>query len=110
MRAVMPWLDPSDEPTCRVWAELEILGAGMFVELTANGIVTEKGEPRRLLTEFRQLRTAQFSFERELGMTPAARMTLQVGDSRSRALDLTAQIAEGRKLRLAAEARQRENP
>jgi hypothetical protein len=106
----MPWLDASDEPAARAWAEFEILAAGAFVELTTNGILTAGGDsPRRLLSEFRQLRQAQLAYERELGMTPAARMSLQVGDSRSRALDFTAQLAEGRRLRIAHEARQKGN-
>ena len=80
MRAAMPWLVDADLPTCRAWAELELLGARAFAELEANGITNEHGEPRRLLAEFRQLRQAQLAYERDLGMTPAARMSLRVGD------------------------------
>src|SRR5204863_9552884 len=79
MRAAMPWLADADLPACRAWAELELLGAQAFAELHENGITTPKGEPRRLLAEFRQLRTAQLAYERDLGMTPAARMSLRVG-------------------------------
>jgi len=87
MQVAMPWLSPSDLPACRAWAELEILGAHVFADLATKGITTDKGEPRRLLSEYRQLRQTQLSYERDLGMTPAARVSLNVGVSRSRALD-----------------------
>lgn len=105
VRQQMPWLDPADEPAMRAWAELEILAAGMFLDLTNAGFLSESGEPRRLLTEYRQYRHAQLAYERELGMTPASRSALQVDDSRARALDISAQLAEGRKLREAADGR-----
>jgi hypothetical protein len=76
LRTAMPWLEPSDEPAVRAWAQLEILGTLAFAELRANGITAGNGEPRRLLAEFRQLRTAQLAYERQLGMTPTARMML----------------------------------
>lgn len=105
MKAAMPWLDPADEPAARAWAEMEILAAGMFVELTANGVLTAAGEPRRLLSEYRQIRQAQLGFWRELGGTPVARMALQVGDSRVRAVEghLDALRARGREARKAVE-------
>jgi hypothetical protein len=101
----MPWLDPADEPAVRAWCELEILSAGLFASLTADGVITPKGEPRKALSEYRMLRQAQLAYERELGMTPSARMNLRVGDSRARTFDVAAELAEGRRLRLAAEGR-----
>jgi len=97
MRTCMPWLADSDVPACRAWAELEYLGARMFAELEKGGIVTPDGEPRRLVTELRQLRQAQVAIARELGMTPAARMSLRVDDSRARSLDAVRRLhqAEG---------------
>src|SRR2546422_2007541 len=94
MHAAMPWLEPADLPACRAWAELELLGARAFAELEANGITNAKGEPRRLLAEFRQLRQAQLAYERDLGMTPAARMSLRLGDSRARTQDVVTLLAE----------------
>jgi hypothetical protein len=93
MRAQMPWLEPSDLPACRAWAELEILGAYAFSELVDAGLLNVKGEPRRLLTDFRQLRQVQLSYERELGMTPAARMAMKASGTRA-ALDLVAAMAK----------------
>ena len=92
LRRTMPWLEPSDLPACRAWAELEILSAGAFAALTAEGLTNAQGEPRRLLSEFRQLRQAQLAYERELGMTPAARMALKANGTRA-ALDLAAALA-----------------
>ena len=79
MQAVMPWLDPADDPACRAWAELEILGAHAFADLMERGLTNKKGDPRRLLGEFRMIRQAQLGYERDLGMTPASRMALKVG-------------------------------
>jgi hypothetical protein len=106
VKKVMPWLSPADEPTLRAWAELEIIGSAIFMDLAVKGWATDNGQPRRLLTEYRLLRQTQLLYERELGMTPQARMQLQVGDSRSRALDVSAELERGRQARLAAQARQ----
>jgi hypothetical protein len=93
LRGVMPWLEQSDLPACRAWAELEILSTTVFAELHRNGILNTEGEPRRLLGEFRQLRQAQLAFERELGMTPAARMAIKANGTRA-AFDLAAAMAK----------------
>lgn len=69
MRAEMPWLESSDIPACRAWAELEILGASALNELVDGGLLNDEGEPRRLLSDFRQLRQLQLAYERDLGMT-----------------------------------------
>jgi hypothetical protein len=92
MRSSMHWLEDSDLPTCRAWAELEILGSTAFAELQINGITNITGEPRRLLTDYRQIRQAQLAYERELGMTPAARMAIKATGTRT-ALDFAAQMA-----------------
>src|SRR5262249_29534503 len=92
MRRVMPWLEPSDEPVARAWAELEILGAYVFNELMVGGVTNPQGKPRRLLTELRQLRQAQLAYARELGMTPAARIAIKASGTRV-ALDLAAAMA-----------------
>lgn len=82
LREAMPWLEPADEPAVRAWAQLEVLGALVFQELRTNGVTNGQGEPRRLLAEFRQLRTAQLGYTRELGLTPAAREALGVARRR----------------------------
>ncbi len=92
MQAVMPWLDPADDPACRAWAELEILGAYAFADLVEQGLTNKEGDPRRLLGEFRMMRQTQLAYERDLGMTPASRMALRVGDSRGKALDAASRV------------------
>ena len=92
LRRTMPWLEESDLPACRAWAELEILSASVFTALTADGLVNAEGEPRKLLTEFRQLRQSQLAYERELGMTPAARMAIKANGTRA-AFDLAGTMA-----------------
>lgn len=81
MRTLMPWIDLSDIPCARAWAELEILGANIFAELIANGVTNSEGEPRRLLTELRQLRQLQLAYERDLGMTPAAKVSIKASST-----------------------------
>src|SRR5215472_3669510 len=63
-----------------------------FAALRAKGIMNPKGEPRRLLQEFRQLRAAQLACARELGMTPAARMAIRVDGTRA-AFDMAREIS-----------------
>ncbi len=92
MRAEMPWLESSDLPACRAWAELGILGACAFNELVDGGLLNAEGEPRRLLSDFRQLRQLQLAYERDLGMTPAARMAIKASGTKA-ALDLVTMLA-----------------
>jgi hypothetical protein len=93
MRAAMPWLEDSDEPTCRGWAQLEVIASRIYAELRVHGFVNDKGEPRTLLVEFRQMRSAQLRFERELGMTPASRVAMKGSGTRA-AFDLPAMMAK----------------
>ena len=92
MRKAMPWIEDSDLPACRGWADLELLSASVGHCLAQLGPITDNGEPRRLLTEFRHLKLAQLAYERELGMTPAARMAIKA-NATSAAVDLAAQLA-----------------
>ena len=89
MRRAMHWLEDSDLPACRAWAEFEILGSIVFNELANNGPLNCERESWRLLDDFRKLRVAQLQFEKELGMTPAARMAIKANGTRA-ALDLAA--------------------
>jgi len=79
---VLPWLTESDRPAARSWAELEFVGAAVFAEIMANGVTNGKGEARRLVSDWRQLKQVQLAYERELGMTPAARANLGVDVAR----------------------------
>jgi len=91
MRAEMPWLEASDLPACRAWAEFEILGAHAFSELLGAGLLNAEGELRRLLSDFRQLRQVQLTYAKELGMTPAARIAIRATGTRA-TLDLITEI------------------
>src|SRR5882762_8132555 len=53
MRAAMPWLQDCDVPTCRAWAEIEILASRAYVILASVGLTNREGEPLRLLGDFR---------------------------------------------------------
>src|SRR5207253_9689866 len=80
--SALPWLKPSDLPAARAWCEIEVLGRLVFHELRVNGIVTGQGEPRRLLSEYRQLRATQLGYARELAMTPTALRALGLDPGR----------------------------
>ncbi len=54
------------------------MGASVFGDLLIRGYVNEKGEPRKLLGDWRLLKQAQLAYERELGMTPASRAAMRV--------------------------------
>ncbi len=92
MRKEMPWIQASDLPAMKGWAELEILSATCFAWLTKMNVINGQGEPRRLLSEHRQLKLAQLAFEKELGMTPAARMAIKANQTNA-ALDIVGAIA-----------------
>ena len=44
MRAAMPWLEDSDIPACRGWAELEILSTTKLAELRRGRFAREHGD------------------------------------------------------------------
>lgn len=81
MRVAMPWLHESDIPAARAWAQPEILADLAFSHLRKEGVLQatgeNAGEPRRLLADFRSLRSVQIVYARELGMTPAARNAMR---------------------------------
>ena len=87
VRSVLTWLEPSDFPAVRAWAELEVLATQVFAVLLADSVVNAAGEGKRLLDDYRKLRLAQAVYSRELGMTPAARMALKATGTRT-AFDL----------------------
>jgi hypothetical protein len=93
MRAHMPWLEDSDLPVCRSWAELEILSIRVYGELREHGLLNSTGDGRKLLDTYRSLRHTQLRFARELGMTPAARIAMQTN---SRNMDVDIEAALGR--------------
>jgi hypothetical protein len=92
VRAVLPWLEPSDFPAVRAWAELEYLAGQVYAALRVGSVINAKGEARRLLDDYRKLRQTQAMLSRELGMTPAARMALKASGTRA-AFDLAAEMA-----------------
>src|ERR1035437_3250315 len=109
VRDALPWLEPSDFPAVRAWAEFEYLAGQVYAALRAGSVINAKGEARRLLDDYRKLRLAQAVLSRELGMTPASRMALKATGTRT-AFDLplemlknVAEIGESR----AAERAQR---
>ena len=93
MRIRMPWLEDSDEPACRGWAQLEVIASKVYAELREHGFTNGDGEPRKLLSEFRQLRQTQLAYERELGMTPASRMAMKASGTHA-ALDIASLMAQ----------------
>jgi hypothetical protein len=76
MFAVMPWLQPADQVAVRKLAQLEFLSERLFIELRSRGLLTEAGEPRRLVGDFQRLVSTMVSLFNALGMTPAGRQSI----------------------------------
>ena len=93
MRQVMPWIEDSDRPTCRASAELEVLAPTVYLQLRDKGVLNGEGEGRRLLDDYRKLRSTQIALSRELGMTPAVRIAIKAGSTNA-ALDLVGLMAQ----------------
>jgi len=91
-RRLLPWVEEADGPAIRTWAELEVLATLAYQNLCEGGILNDAGEPRALLESYQRLRKTQLAFERELGMTPSARMALKANGTRA-AMDIAAQLA-----------------
>jgi hypothetical protein len=87
VRASLPWLEPSDFPAVRAWAEFEYLCGQVYAVLRAASVVNGAGEAKRLLDDYRKLRLAQATIANSLGMTPASRMALKTSGTRA-AFDL----------------------
>ena len=83
VRDALPWLEPADFPAVRTWAEFEYLAGQVYAALRAGSVINVKGEARRLLHDYRQMRIAQASIAASLGMTPASRMALKATGARS---------------------------
>ncbi|MDG0868005.1 hypothetical protein GKO46_13125 [SAR202 cluster bacterium JH702] len=94
--ATLPWLEATDEPAVRAWAQAEILSTELYACLMNEGVVTADGRVTGLLAEWRRTKELQLRLERELGMTPASRASLGVDVARGRAIDLAAEITEAR--------------
>ena len=91
MRREMPWLTRADGPAMKGWAELEVLSATVFAWLLKMNVLNGQGEPRRLLSEHRQMKIAQLQYETALGMTPLSRAQLKLNTTRA-AFDLPAEM------------------
>lgn len=94
---VAPWLSPTDMPTVRSWAELAKLKAAAFAVLEKVGPYRVDGNDvsaRRLLKEYMRLSALELSYARELGFTPAARVSL--GVHQLIAQDLATRVASAR--------------
>jgi hypothetical protein len=91
----MTWLSEADRPAVRSWAELEIITSNVFTNLMGEGILQKdgSGNPRQLLTVYRQLKLTQLAFEKELLMTPASR-AMALGKDGGTPLDLVAHFAK----------------
>ena len=94
----LPWLQPTDEPAVRAWAQAEILVTELYACLLTEGVVGGEGRVTGLLAEWRRTQEFKLRLEWELGMTPASRASLGVDVARGRALDLAAEIAEAQGL------------
>jgi hypothetical protein len=85
-------LAPEDGPIVRKWCELEILRAAMFAETSLRGVLLPNGEPSSRVFAYTKLAAAQLQLEKELGMTPASRMSI-TATSRHAPVDIATAFA-----------------
>jgi len=97
MRELLPYLTEQDVPCCRGWAEAELIGAALFAAIMKDGATfkTEGGDiaARRVVNDWRAMKLLQLAYERELGLTPAARATLRAATKGQSEFDLVAAMA-----------------
>jgi hypothetical protein len=93
MKRVMPWLQPSDIPAARRWAQLDVMIEMGHAMLRRDGLLNQDQEPRRLLSDVRCLMQTQLMYARELGMTPLARLQIKANQTTA-ALDIAKMAAE----------------
>jgi hypothetical protein len=82
---------PLRVPTARTRAEFEYLAEQIYAAIRGMGRSTD-GEARRLVDDYRKLHQTQAAFARELGITPAARMTIKAS-SKDSVFDIAVAIA-----------------
>src|SRR5579863_6661860 len=61
-RKLMHWITDADMPALRSWAELEIVASQLWINLQDEGPFLPNREPRRVLTEYRQMKLCQLAF------------------------------------------------
>lgn len=68
-----------------------ILSSTIFAELERGGLFSKDGDRWRLLSDYRAFNHSMLAYERELGMTPAARMAIKA-NGKDTALDVVASM------------------
>ncbi len=106
LREFCDFLKPEDAYIARRFAELEVLCSRAYAALKASELTNDKGESRRLLTDYRRLVQTQLALGNALGLTPAARMQIKASCTTA-ALDLVGQFAadEARERKAIGEAK-----
>jgi hypothetical protein len=100
LRKVCPWLQQSDLPALRMYAELEIIGVQLFAALVdADGTfkVTSTGDDgqviaKRLIDDHRKNRLAANALANALGLTPLARRQIK-SKAADDAVDIVGEMA-----------------
>ena len=75
---VAEWLGPTDYGTALRLAEMYIKHRRLAEHLERQGIMTQAGEPKKALAEFRMLGDSLLRHEERLGLPAAARFALRV--------------------------------
>lgn len=81
LREIAPWFADTDAPMLRAFCELELIARRMFALIRKDGFLNAKGEVRKLVSEYRAIRSAQKSLADSLGLTPLARRELTSTDN-----------------------------
>jgi len=91
---LLPWLEASDSSTVRSFCYLLLLRDKILSALGDRGVLTDEGDVRRLAAELRQTLTVLLNYGRELGLSPASRMSLGLASARGRAIDLAIAMSD----------------
>jgi hypothetical protein len=82
--------------TLYAWCELEIVALRSYAALKDGVTNDQTGDSRRLVNDWRQLRSTQLAFSRELGLTPASLASIRAILNQSNGRDGLADTATTR--------------
>lgn len=89
LRLASPWIQPTDGPMLRAFAQLERLALETYEHLRQEGLVRPDGTPHFMLDKYIQLRRAQTGLANALGLSSRSRIEIQ---SNSHALPIDAEV------------------
>lgn len=94
LKQAAPWLQDSDLPLVRRWAELQTIISHVYAELKEHGFLDTERTPRPLIETYRRLVLAQTTIAAQLGLSPLARRQLALSSERDDIASLLAKSVD----------------